>query len=492
MGPIEQKMFLSDINKKRVTVLGLARSGVGAANILAEFGADVTVTDKKEKEYLKEYLDKLHPKIKTVLGQHPAEIFLNADLLIVSPGVPLWINPLNLARNKGIRIIGELELAYQIITNGLFLKSFSREGLNITDTAISHQPSFLAVTGTNGKSTTTALLYEMVKRSGFNTLLGGNIGNALTAEFLNLKFQISNLDYIVSEVSSFQLESIEAFRPKVATILNITQDHLDRYSSMSDYIEAKCMIFKNQTNEDFLVLNADDPITNIIESEKIKIKSQRPRVFYFSRQRKVEGAYYKDGVIYYNIPELKTLLDFRLYPSNFLIRGVHNIENAMSASLMALLAGCNPEGIEEAVKSFSGLEHRLEFVREIDGVKYINDSKGTNVGAVMKSLEGFEEPVVLIAGGRDKDSDFTILRPLIKSKVKSLILIGEAKEKIKKAVGDLTDVFIQEDLRSAVSKAKEIASPGDVVLLSPACASFDMFRDFEDRGMQFKEIVRAL
>lgn len=491
MGPIEQGMFLSNINRKRVTVLGLARSGVGAANILAEFGADVTVTDKKEKEELKEYLDKLDPKIKTVLGQHPAEIFLNADLIIVSPGVPLWINPLNLARNKGIRIIGELELAYQIISNGLFLKSFNREKSNIHSTKISHKPSFIAVTGTNGKSTTTALLYEMVKRSGFNAILGGNIGNALTAEISNFKLQVSNLDYIVAEVSSFQLESIEAFRPKVATILNITQDHLDRYRSMSDYIEAKCMIFRNQTEEDFLVLNADDPITNIIE-ERIKIKGQRPRVFYFSRQREVEGAYYKDGVIYFNIPELKTLSDFRLYPSNFLIRGVHNIENAMSASLIALIARCNPEGIEEAVKSFSGLEHRLEFVREIDGVTYINDSKGTNVGAVVKSLEGFNEPVVMIAGGRDKDSDFTILRPLIKSKVKTLILIGEAKEKIMKAVGDLTDVFIEDDLKSAVLRAKEIASPGDVVLLSPACASFDMFRDFEDRGKQFKEIVWAL
>jgi len=475
---------LTDVKGKKVTIVGLARSGVGAANLLSKLGALVTVTDKKNIRELETFLKKLNPDIKLQLGNHPAELFENTDLIIVSPGVPLNIAPLKAASEKGIKIIGELELAYQIIKG-------QGEGTSC--------PSFLAITGTNGKSTTTALLYEMVKNSGFNAIVGGNIGNALTEEISNFKFQISNFDYIVAEISSFQLETIDAFRPKGAAILNITPDHLDRYHSMSDYIDAKCRIFLNQRSGDFLVLNADDPATE--EIEKIGNRQwaigNRPEIFYFSRKKEVKGAFYKDGLIRFNIPEVKahglSPIAYCLDPSTFKIKGVHNIENAMAASLMALLSGCSADTVISTLKIFPGLEHRLEFVREIDGVKFINDSKGTNVGAVIKSLESFSEPVVLIAGGRDKDSDFTILRPLIKEKVKSLVLIGEARDKIKKAVGDVAkDVFMEEDFKAAVIKAKQAASPGDVVLLSPACASFDMFRDFEDRGRQFKKAVMEL
>lgn len=483
-----------DVKDKKVVVVGLARSGVGAANLLSNLGAAVTVTDKKSPQELKDYLKKLNTNIKLKLGNHPSELLENADLIIASPGVPLNIATLKAAAEKGVKIIGELELAYQIVHSSSLI-THSNNNFSIHEPrAMSHQPSFLAVTGTNGKSTTTTLLYEMIKNGGFNAVLGGNIGNALTEEISNLKFQISNFDYIVAEVSSFQLDSIDKFRPKISTILNITPDHLDRYHSMAEYIYSKCRIFLNQTNEDFLVLNADDPTTKIIENEKLKIKSEKPSVFYFSRQKEIKGAYCKDGIIYFNIPEFNLKPStFSLQSSAFKIKGVHNIENVMAASLMALLAGCSIDAVVNTMNTFTGLEHRLEFVREIDGVRFINDSKGTNVGAVVKSLESFSEPVILIAGGRDKDSDFTALKPLVNERVKALILIGEAKDKIQKAVGDAAkEVYIENDMKSAVLKSKQIAAIGDVVLLSPACASFDMFRDFEDRGRQFKKAVMEI
>lgn len=483
-----QEVFHS-LKGKKIVVVGLARSGVGAANLLFSLGADVTVTDKKGSDQLTEFLNRLRHGINTVIGEHPFLLFEEADTIVVSPGVPLDIAPIRHAANKGVKIISELELAYQIVE----ARGNRREAIG---NKAAHHPFFLAITGTNGKSTTTTLLYEMIKNSGFNAIVGGNIGNALTEEILNFNFQISNFDYIVAEVSSFQLESIDAFRPRGAAILNITPDHLDRYHSMSDYIDAKCRIFMNQTAEDFLILNADDPTTEeIIKRIKAQAASGKevPQVVYFSRNEKVEGAYLKDGFIHFNLPEFNIPSTFTLQPSTFKIKGVHNIENAMAASLMALLSGSSIEAVVNTMNTFPGLEHRLEFVREIDGVKFINDSKGTNVGAVVKSLESFNEPLVLIAGGRDKDSDFTILRPLIREKVKALILIGEAKDKIKKAVGDVVkDVFIEDDFKAAIIKAKQVASSGDIVLLSPACASFDMFKDFEDRGRQFKEVVNSL
>ncbi|MCI0469830.1 MAG: UDP-N-acetylmuramoyl-L-alanine--D-glutamate ligase, partial [Nitrospirae bacterium] len=261
----------------------------------------------------------------------------------------------------------------------------------------------------------------------------------------------------------------------------------------------------NQGAGDFIVLNSDDlMIEEIIK--RLKAQASRlkeiPEIFYFSRKREVEGAWLQDNVIRFNLPEskiknLKFKIQqlpsaFSLQPSAFKIKGVHNIENVMAASLMGLLSGCAAESIVHTVETFSGLEHRLEFVREIGGVSFINDSKGTNVGAVLKSLESFSEPIILIAGGRDKDGDFGALRPLVKERVKALVLIGEAKEKIRRAVGDGKDVFIEDSLKSAVLRARQAASSGDVALLSPACASFDMFTDFEDRGRQFKKIVMEL
>ena len=504
-------MQLKKIKGKHVTVVGLARSGIGAANLLSELGANVTITDKKTEEELKDFIPGLGPSVRLALGGHPEDIFLSSDMIVVSPGVPLDISPISKAKEKGIPIIGELELAYQIISSKFKVQSSKLGG----------KRGFLAITGTNGKSTTTALLGFMMKKGGFQTIVGGNLGNALTEEILkavtSYELQVTSknqsqnsevktlnsglnfslltshfsLDYIVAEVSSFQLESIKDFSPGVATILNITPDHLDRYLSFEEYSLAKARIFKNQGEGDFLVLNWDDPAVMKVKSEKLEVKSEKPRIFYFSRREKVEGLYLKDGQIYCNFPDLSlgTHHSSLIRVDEIKIKGVHNLENAMAASAMALLAGCPVEAVIDSLREFSGLEHRLEFVRELDGVSYFNDSKGTNVGAVIKSLESFSEPIILIAGGRDKAGDFSLLRQLVGEKVKSLILLGEAGEKIRKALGDLAATVMAKDLKEAVEMSRSIAIKGDVVLLSPACASFDMFVNFEARGRQFKKLV---
>lgn len=468
-----------EIRDKKILIIGAARSGIGSANLLAMMGADVTITDRKTEGDLT-LLHKLSPSVKRVLGRYPD--VEGTDLIIVSPGVPLDIEPLRVARERGIEIIGELELAYR------FVKEQKDWGLSNAE--------FLAITGTNGKSTTTTLLDLMLKEGGFNTILGGNIGDALTEEIQKaIKDQDQGsekvINYIVTEVSSFQLESIEAFRPKVAAILNISPDHLDRYRTMKDYMNAKAAIFTRQKKGDFLVLNADDEYVMDLYDSRLRQREDSPTVFFFSRRREVNGLYCRDGKIYCNIAGLWDHQEL-IRTEDIMIKGIHNIENAMAASATAILSGCNVDAVRMSLKGFRGLEHRLEFVLEQDGVRFINDSKGTNVGAVVKSLEGFSEPVILIAGGRDKAGDFTLLRSIVKEKVKYLILIGEAREKIREALGDLTETIMASSLEDAVGLAVQRAVKGDVVLLSPACASFDMFRDFEDRGRRFKDIVRGL
>jgi UDP-N-acetylmuramoylalanine--D-glutamate ligase len=486
---LPRKAGTTEIRGKNVTVVGLARSGVGAANLLSESGARVTVTDIKAEYQLKDFIADLNPSVRLALGAHPGDIFTETDMVVISPGVHLDIEPLVKAKSKGIPVIGELELAYRIAIGG-------SDNPPIQPLLNPVKGGFLAVTGTNGKSTTTSLLGFMMKKAGFRTLIGGNIGNALTEEICKqrAKRKEQSVDFIVVEVSSFQLESIEDFRPRVASIINITPDHLDRYHSLKDYSDAKARIFENQEEEDFLVLNADDPETMKVKSGKLKVKSQKPTTIYFSRRQEVEGLYYRDGRIYCNLPDLLPISpnSSLISADEIRIKGVHNLENAMAASAMALLAGCPVEAVTDSLKEFRGLEHRLEFVRELRGVRYFNDSKGTNIGAVLKSLESFSQPVILIAGGRDKAGDFSQLRRLVKEKVKALVLMGEAAEKIKKALGDITDTMTAADLRDAALMAQSVSAEGDVVLLSPACASFDMFADFEDRGRQFKKIVMEL
>lgn len=470
-----------EIKGKKITVVGIGKSGLGAANLLSELGAEVIVTDKKDERELGNFMENIDPHVKKVLDGHPEDIFISADMIVVSPGVPLDIQPLSMASAKGIPIIGELELAFQIIQSSLIMQN--------------PLPQFLAITGTNGKSTTTTLLDFMLKKSGYRTILGGNIGIALTEVIRRLlKNKKIDINYIVSEVSSFQLESIRDLRPKGSLILNMSPDHLDRYHHIKDYYNAKARIFENQGEGDFLIINADDKDLMKVIDEKLEMKSKKPEVFYFSREKEVDGIYFKDGRVYCNF--LDPLLITRHFPlidiEDIKIRGVHNLENAMAASAMALLARCPIEAVKDSLKEFSGLEHRLEFVREIDGVKYFNDSKGTNVSAVIKSLESFDSPIILIAGGRDKAGDFSLLRDLMKERVKAIVLIGEAAEKINKALGDLVETFLANDLEEAVLISRNISRKGDVVLLSPGCASFDMFIDFEDRGRQFKNIVSGL
>ncbi|MBI4826824.1 MAG: UDP-N-acetylmuramoyl-L-alanine--D-glutamate ligase [Nitrospirae bacterium] len=486
----KMEVTIDSLKGKNVLVVGLARSGTGAANLLSFFGANVTVTDTRPQSSLEGEMKRLSQPVKAITGGNPEEAFLSADLIVVSPGVPMKISPIVNAMKRGVPVIGELELAYEII------KSHKSK-------VKGQSPGIIGITGTNGKSTTTTLIDLMLKESGFHTMLGGNIGAALTEEIYKLASAtsfLSDIDLIVAEISSFQLESIKEFRPDVALIMNITPDHLDRYDTLSGYAEAKERIFENQGEGDYLILNADDPLLGKIESEKLMSKNERPAVLYFSLRDEVAGIYFKDGTVYYNLP---AKLSAVLHPSigagrsqlisvsKMKIQGTHNLENAMAASLAAILSGASADAVRNVLTNFTGLEHRNEAVRFLNGITFINDSKGTNVGAVEKSLENFGR-VILIMGGRDKGGDFTALRDLVKKKVKLLVLLGEAKEKIAESLGDIVPVEYAEDMKSAVELSVSRASEGDTVLLSPGCTSFDMFRDFEDRGRIFKEAVNAI
>lgn len=446
-------MVQTNFRGKRVTVVGLARSGIAAARVLHALGAIVTVTDKKPPEQLTEQLGVLGSgRITVEAGGHPDRVFLDTDLVVLSPGVPKMPQILA-ARRKGVKVISELELAW----------------------LLSEAP-YVGITGTNGKSTVTTLVGLMLERARKRVLVAGNIGNALTEDVSLLKKK----DWIVAELSSFQLEDIETFRPRVAAILNVTQDHLDRYRDITEYGEAKARVFMNQQEEDFLVLNFDDPIV------KSYARRTSATVIPFSRLLRFNpGACVHEGQVTVNGRRICRIDEIR-------IKGVHNLENALAAAALSVCAGADAGSVAEVLREFPGLEHRLEFVREKDGIVYINDSKGTNVGAVVKSVEGFTQPVILIAGGLDKGSDFSPLHGLFKKQVKLLILIGKAADKMARALGTATETVFTATLEEAVQLASSRAVRGDVVLLSPACASFDMFKNFEDRGQKFKEAVKRL
>jgi UDP-N-acetylmuramoylalanine--D-glutamate ligase len=451
----------------KAVVVGLARSGLGAANLLSAMGNEVTVTDIRAEAELQDWVRRLSPLVNVRAGGHPPGIFRDAELVVLSPGVPLDAEPIALARESGAEVIGELELAFRVMKD----------------------IPFYAVTGTNGKSTTVSLLDLMLKNSGRRSLLGGNIGNALTEEIskrANGKLDLEGIDCVVAEVSSFQLDTAVSFRPNIAAVLNITADHLDRYGSMEKYRESKGRICGKQGAGDSLVLNADDVETMALRPEPAI--SGGPETLHFSRTRQVKGVCLKGDELYCDLDPSGPIIGV----DEIRIRGLHNIENAMAASLMALLAGCPAEAVASALREFPGLEHRLEFVREIYGVRFVNDSKGTNVGAAVKSIESFDSPVLLIAGGRDKDGDFDALARAAAGRVRAVLLIGEAREKLMHALGGVVACSFARDLDEAVTRAMSMASPGDVVLLSPACASFDMFSDFEERGRVFKEVVRGL
>ncbi|MEW6191728.1 MAG: UDP-N-acetylmuramoyl-L-alanine--D-glutamate ligase [Bacillota bacterium] len=439
---------------KRVLVVGAGRSGIAAARFLAAKGAAVTLTDIKPEP---ELAPVTAFGVETCFGAYPE--VAGYDLLVVSPGVPLTEAPVVEARTRGIEVIGELELAYR----------FARAPI-------------VAVTGTNGKTTTTALTGEIFRAAGKRTLVAGNIGVPLVAAVEDYGPE----DVIVAEVSSFQLETAVFFRPRVAVILNVTPDHLDRHRTLAEYAAAKARIFARQTAEDTTVLNADDPVVAAMAA------ASRARVLFFSRKHNLKrGVFIQQGraVVQQN-GQLVEVCD----AGTIRIPGTHNLENALAATAAATALGVPVPVIGKVLQEFPGVAHRLEFVAEIGGVRYVNDSKGTNPDAAIKALEAYPQPVVLIAGGRNKGSDFSGFAAKMKQKVRALVVLGESAGEIAAAAhaAGIEPVFKAASLEEAVYVARDAARPGDVVLLSPACASWDMFKNYEERGELFKKTVREI
>lgn len=447
-----------DLNKKRVLVVGLGRSGVASALFLKSRGARVTVSDAKSEDQLPDEIPALLDQgIAVETGGHGERTFQNQDLIVVSPGVPVDSQALNQARAFGAPVIGEIELACEFLPGRI-----------------------VAITGSNGKTTTTTLIGEILAKSGVKTLVGGNIGTPA----ISLVPEATAETAVVLEVSSFQLETIRSFHPAITVVLNVTPDHLDRHRTFAAYVNAKARIFENQTSDDFAVLNADDPTCVEMAART------RAQVFWFSRENLGEkGAFVKDAQLTFR----RDNSDFDIMPvAEVLLKGAHNVENVLASICAAALMGCDPVRIRDAVRQFKAVEHRLEFVATAQGVDYYNDSKATNVDATIKALESFPANVHLILGGKDKGSDYTLLNELLRERVKCVYTIGAAAEKIESQIRGPKKVVSSGTIESAVRQASDSAVPGDIVLLAPACASFDQFQNYEHRGRIFKELVRAL
>lgn len=448
-----------DVKGKKVTVVGMGRSGAAACRLLVRRGALVTGSDHLSADKLETDLRRLERRgVRCEIGRHRPQTFLQADLIIVSPGVNANLPLLKEARSRGIRIWSEVELAFRAT-----------------------EAPFVAITGTNGKSTTTTLIGLMVKHAGRKAVVAGNIGTALCDVVPGL----SRDHWVVAEISSFQLETIDTFRPRVALLLNVTPDHLDRYAGLSQYLEAKARIFLNQEPQDVAVLNADDALT--LEAGA---HGKARQILFSQRQPVREGVFLKEGIFWLRLGGKEEAICSR---EDVRIQGAHNIENVMAAIAASKILDVPSDSLREVLRHFVGLEHRLEAVAEIAGVRYVNDSKGTNVGATVKSLESFPRGhVILIAGGQNKGADFVPLIPAVKERVKATILIGQAREELQAILEGACPTEGAASLDEAVALAASMAAPGDVVLLSPACASFDMFRDFEERGRVFKARVKRL
>jgi UDP-N-acetylmuramoylalanine--D-glutamate ligase len=448
-----------DIENRRFLVVGLARSGLAAANFLARRGGKVVVTDRKPPQQFDQELKAIDPRVQLVLGEHRADDFARCDFVILSPGVPTDLPELARARSKNIPVLGEVELAARFLTGRI-----------------------VGITGSNGKTTTTTLIGELARRCRLAPVVAGNIGSALIRFVDSQEAQPERL--FVVELSSFQLETTEQLRCHVAVFLNLTPDHLDRYAGLQEYGEAKKRIFMNQGPDDYAVLNADDPYCLTLADD---LQSQ---VVFFSRLRPLErGVFAQEGRIWIRLQEEKHCL---MPVGDVRLKGAHNLENVLAALAAGSVLGLDRALMADAVRNFSGVEHRLEFTRTLEGVAYFNDSKATNVDSAVKAIEAFSQPLILIMGGRDKGGDFEVLRPLVREKVKTLILIGEATQKISDTLGGETATVTAATLQEGVLMARSQAVPGDVVLLAPACASFDMFTDFEHRGRVFKETVNQL
>lgn len=455
------KTKFSFLEGKKILVVGLGITGVSASMFLKKKGAFVVATDLKKEGDIPGVTELKKALIKVEAGGHRKESFILSDMIVVSPGVPSRMEFLIEAREKGVEVISDIEL-------------FSR---------LADVPVF-AITGTNGKSTTTELLARVFRNAGKRPFTGGNIGVPVT-DFFNAG---NGFDAAVLEISSFHLENISAFKPKVAVLLNITEDHLYRYDGFGDYVRTKMRIFENQDATDAAIVNAGDPVV-ATAVEKSRIKS---RIIPFStREVLKEGLYRKDGAVVWKRQGREDVYDLK----GMRLTGTHNIENVMAVIAASTEAGIPKDVLLKTVREFRGLPHRMEFVAEIKGVTYVNDSKATNVGSLYKALEGFpagENKVVVIAGGRDKGGDYGVLKEVMEGRVKLVIVIGEAKDKLAASLSSVCEIIRAESLEDAVEISAKRALTGDTVLLSPACSSFDMFKSFEDRGETFRKLIGEL
>jgi len=448
-----------DLKNKRVLVVGLGKSGLAAARFLKALGARVTVSDARPALLIAELSEMLEEGFMVEAGSHGLLTFRRQDLIVVSPGVPMSTPELKQVRAMGAHIIGELELGFE------YLKG-----------------EVIAVTGSNGKTTTTSLIGEILKAAGRATLVGGNIGRPVTA----MVEESTAESWSVLEVSSFQLETVETFKPRIAMVLNITPDHLDRHGTFEAYAALKARITEFQTAEDFLILNGEDKDTQMIAA---KTKAQ---VYWFSGRRPMKQGAFVHGESILFVAREGAKPEPVMPVAEISLAGAHNVENVLAAVCAARLAGVESKTIRAAVAAFKAVEHRLEFVREVAGVRYYNDSKATNVDATMKAVAAFAGGIHLILGGKDKGSDYRVLEPLLRERVKTVITIGSAAEKIEHQLDGVVKIERAETLQRAVAFAQAAAVAGDVVLLAPACVSFDQFENYEQRGRVFKELVAAL
>jgi UDP-N-acetylmuramoylalanine--D-glutamate ligase len=442
------------VTGRHITVFGLARSGYASCKLLLAQGAKVTAIDAKDESELRVDVKELRSSgIQVFTGNNSPKLPESAELLVISPGIPLEHPMVRFAKEEGIPVIGELELASRFC-----------------------DAPIIAVTGTNGKSTTTALIGYILEKAGVAVEVGGNIGIPFSAITLKRK-QVA-----VVEVSSYQLETIDTFKPHIAVWLNLTPDHLARHGKMEDYGIAKARIFKNQTSEDFVVFNADDQyVTHFAQSAPGKR-------FPFSFVKE-DGVFLKNNIIYYNWNGSQGEI---ISAEKLLLKGKHNIENALAATATALAYAIAPEKIASALSQFPGIEHRQELVAVYRSVTFINDSKATNLDSGLKALETIASPIILIAGGRGKGESYSPASSLIRQKVKLLITLGETAEQLTKELSGVVDTMFAKDMREAVRLAWKNAGPCDKILLSPMCASFDMFSDFEERGRVFKALVKEI
>jgi UDP-N-acetylmuramoylalanine--D-glutamate ligase len=441
----------------RVLVVGLARTGVATALFCVRHNAKVTATELRPESELDDAPTKLRCAGVTLeLGGHSEKTYLAQDLIIPSPGVPADDPYLAMARSKGITIWSEVELAYRFLEGKL-----------------------IGVTGSNGKTTTTTLVHHILKSGGFQSILAGNVGTPLIACVDRLNAET----VAVVELSSFQLELLEKFRPDIGVFLNLAPDHLDRHKTLEAYGAVKSRLFENQTELDAAVFNADDAPT-------VRLAPKKPQVFWFSRRKPVTQGTCLRGADILVVGDTKN--EFVMKQNEIPLPGAHNLENVLAAVTATRLAGTDTPTIARAVRSFAGVEHRLEFVQEIHGVRYYNDSKATNVDATLKAIDSFPGRILIILGGKDKGSDYTVLQAPLREKVILALLIGSATDKIEKQITGSVAIERATTIERAVEMASHAARPGDIVLLAPACASFDQFQNYEHRGRVFKELVHQM